>query len=86
MEHWLAATQSVSPVQASALKATWQNTAAGAVLVQQYSLRACFKRKGEFRPSVDGSNVLQDRVVRRHAVALTTLTSLLAGDVTLPRE
>jgi hypothetical protein len=70
MAQWLAATQSLSPVHASALTATWQNTAAGAVLLQQYSLHATALRKGEFKSSVDSSKMLQDREVCRHVIAL----------------
>jgi hypothetical protein len=63
MEQWLAAIPSAMPVHASALTATWQNTTAGAVLVQQYSLHASVLRKGELKSSSDNTYLLQAREV-----------------------
>lgn len=48
----------------SALTTRWQNTAAGAILMQQYSLDAVFNREGEAKTSGQVMRLLQDAKAR----------------------
>lgn len=51
MEQWMAAAKAVRTARPSALAARWQNTASGAVLMQQYSLDASFVKNSEVSSS-----------------------------------